>query len=239
MGHSEGGVFGGLVEPKWLTCGCGEQTSRVPCWDCSRKQRDEQAAAEERASAEATYPKRYAWARLGAPDLLVRVKASGDVESLARRILAAGTVVIHGPGGAGKTSLAVACLRARTPAGLFVPSWRLGTARIQSAAGRGEASLVEAAIAAPILLIDDVGREPKTANNALADVVFARHDEDLPTWITTGFDSDALGSFYGDGFVRRITEGALLVPLAGGAKQRKPAQAAASDGKPSAAGATR
>ena len=47
----------------------------------------------------------------------------------------------------------------------------------------------------------------------MRDVLFARHDADLPTWITTGFSSQQLAETYGDGAVRRITEGAYVVKL--------------------------
>jgi hypothetical protein len=45
------------------------------------------------------------------------------------------------------------------------------------------------------------------------DVVFERHDAERPTWITTGFSSQQLADFYGDGFLRRILEGAMVVRL--------------------------
>lgn len=199
-------------EPKWLTCGCGELTSRVPCWRCSSVERNRQADREYQERAAATIPRRYAWAALGAPALAERVKAASDLQALAERILGASNVVLSGPSGSGKTSLGCACLRAR-PGGEFVSALRLGVARIQSAAGQGEASLVERCIAAPLLLIDEIGGEGKTATNAVRDVVFARHDLDLPTWVTTGFGREQLAEMYGDGFVRRITEGAVVVRL--------------------------
>jgi DNA replication protein DnaC len=130
-----------------------------------------------------------------------------------RRVLASSRVVFAGPSGAGKTSLAIACLRERAPHGLFVSALRIGTARIQSHAGQGEAALVEQAIAAPLLLLDEVGGEQKTATNAVRDVIFARYDADLPTWITTGFKGGELAAMYGDGALRRLTEHAYVVQL--------------------------
>ena len=204
-------------EPAWLTCPCGAMTSRVPCWTCTLAA--EAAANRERqeSAANGSIPARYSWARLSAPDLAKRVGWQGSLKTASERILGAARVVFSGPSGSGKTSLAVACLRERGPFGLFVSALRLGTARIQAHAGQGEADLVERAIAAPLLLLDEVGGETKTATNAVRDVVFARHDEDRPTWITTGFKGQELAAMYGDGFLRRVTEGALVVKLGKGA----------------------
>lgn len=200
-------------EPAWLTCPCGELTSRVPCWAC-QVAIDHRAEHEEaRSHSVASIPKRYGWANLAAPELVARVKSRDPVADVCRRVLAASRVIFAGPSGAGKTSLAIACLRERAPHGLFVSALRLGTVRIQSAAGKGEAVLVEQAIAAPLLLIDEVGGEAKTATNAVRDVIFARHDADLPTWITTGMKGAQLAELYGDGCLRRLTEGAYVVQL--------------------------
>lgn len=207
-------VFADILgpEPEWLTCPCGERTARVPCWTCSSAERVRDVERESRDRALATIPQRYAWAALGTPLLAERVRASSDLKSLSERILGAANAILSGPSGAGKTSLGCACLRAR-PGGEYVSALRLGVARIQSAAGQGEASLVERCMSARLLLIDEVGGEGKTATNAVRDVVFARHDADLPTWITTGFGREQLAEMYGDGFVRRITEGAVVVRL--------------------------
>ncbi len=122
-------------------------------------------------------------------------------------------MVFSGPSGAGKTSLACACLRERIPHGLFVSAIKLGTARIQHSAGDGEAALVQRAMTVPLLLLDEVGGEQKTATNAVKDVIFARYDADLPTWITTGFRLSQLAEMYGDGTSRRLTENVYVVHL--------------------------
>jgi len=199
-------------EPTWLTCPCGELTARVPCWTCSIAAAEQAKQIDRAESALATIPRRFAWARLDAPELAMRVRVQGDLKTASERILGAARAIFAGPSGSGKTSLACACLRLR-PGGMFVSALRLGTARIQSAAGQGEADLVERSIAAPLLLIDEIGGEQKTATNAVRDVIFARHDADLPTWVTTGFRSDQLAEMYGDGFVRRLLEDAYVVQL--------------------------
>jgi len=208
-----------MPEPEWFTCPCGEVTNRVPCWTCSSR---ETRQAEEHAAdrlAESSLPRRFAWARLDAPELRDRVRCPGDLETLTGRILGAGNVVFTGPTGSGKTSLAVACLRKRGREGMYVSAFKLGVARIQSAAGGGEAKLVEQAMVVPWLLIDEVGAEPNTANNAVSAVVFERYDQNLPTWFTTGLKSEDLSSRYGAGFVRRLLDQSGIHVGLGGASQ--------------------
>ncbi len=200
-------------EPEWQKCGCGETSSRVPCWDCDRAATLKLDEARARGVAIATIPKRYAWARLEAPELSARVQARDALPDVVRRILGATRVIFAGPSGSGKTSLACACLRHRLPHGVFITSFRLGVARSQAALGQGEPLDVERAMNAPLLLLDEVGGEVKTATNAVRDVLFARHDADLPTWITTGFTSRQLAETYGDGALRRIIEDAYVVRL--------------------------
>lgn len=200
-------------EPSWLTCACGVLTTRTPCWTCSRRNDAANAARREKASAEASIPSRFRWAQLGAPELQARVKTPHDVRVLASRLLGADRALLVGGSGAGKTSLACACLRERLDGGRFVSALRLGVARAQAGLGGGEAATVEQAIAAPLLVIDDVGQEAKIATNAVRDVVFARHDEERPTWATTGLTVRMLAELYGDGFARRLSDGAVVLRL--------------------------
>lgn len=200
-------------EPEWLTCRCGVQTARVPCWDCSRYADRRAQDAEQRNLALASIPPHYAWARLGTSELAKRVQAKEPLETLAKRILASERVVFAGPSGAGKTSFAIACLRERAPYGIFVSAMDLASARIQSRAGDGEAPTVDLAKRAPLVLIDEVGGEEKTSTNAVKPVIWKRLDNDLPTWITTGFNRSELLAMYGDGGLRRLTENATIIQL--------------------------
>ena len=202
-------------EPEWLTCGCGAQSARVPCWDCTRDLEARAHEAEQRNIALVSIPTRYQWARLGTADLARRVKAREPLDVIAKRVLASERVVFAGPSGAGKTSFACACLRERIPHGVFISAMKLGTARIQGRAGDGEVALVERAMTAPLLLLDEVGGEAKTATNAVKDVIWERMDNDLPTWITTGFKGQELVAMYGDGAYRRLTENVTVVQFGG------------------------
>lgn len=206
------------AEPEWKTCRCGALSAAVPCWECSRAGEDfDRRVAEERAAV-GTIPRRFAWARVGASELVSRVRTGEELDAVARRVLASRGAVFAGPSGSGKTSLACACLREWARAhggGLFVSAFRLSTARIQHAAGDGEAGIVARALAAPLLLIDEVGGEERTATSSVKAVVFQRYDEDRPTWITTGLSGKEIAAVYGDGFARRVVDGAAVVKLGG------------------------
>lgn len=174
-------------------------------------------------------PRRYHWARPEVPELAARVHPvrhdgaqATPGEAIAAMLAHPGVVVLRGPPGAGKTSLLVAALRAAWDRGdsvAFADAHLLGTARIQHAAGQGEAPYVERAMQAELLALDDLGQERQTQNNAVADVLLQRHAEDLPTWITTGEGFDALAAKYGGGVARRIREGALVIRCEQGEKR--------------------
>jgi DNA replication protein DnaC len=203
-------------EPTWLSCSCGQLSARVPCWDCSQVRSILAIDDERRSKSLASIPARFAWAKLTAPELAARVGLR-DPQAVAAKVLAAAGAVFAGPSGSGKTSFAVACMRERLLGAMYLPAIRLGVARLQSKLGDGEADQVEQAIRADLLVLDDIGQEAKTATNAVRDVVFARHDAERPTWVTTGLDSRQLAELYGDGFLRRLLEGAVA-PKFGGAK---------------------
>jgi hypothetical protein len=181
--------------------------------DVPRKRRREVLATLGR-----TLPKAYQWARFDAPELGTRV---GDA---ATRALADGTwrepkVVFVGGAGAGKTSLAVACLRRwvaeSVRAGGFFHAYALGVARIQHAAGHGEPEIVHQAMHWPMVLIDDLGSERVMAGSAVPDVIFLRHAEQRPLWVTTGMTRPQLVTRYGEGIVRRLFERAVVVQMDG------------------------
>ena len=175
---------------------------------------------EARDNLEATIPRLLAWARFSAqgdmtltPDG-VRVASPAMVARSLASVRCAHVVWMGDPG-AGKSSLAVASLRrwvsgSHRPA-MFVAAHHLATARIQHAAGRGEAPLVARAIAAPLLLIDDLGQGNTTATDAVSDVIRDRVDQDKPLWITTGLTAQELMARYDGGALRRIFERAMIV----------------------------
>lgn len=197
-------------EPEWLTCACGTLSARVPCFDCTIALEAKADRARALAEVTRTIPSEFRWASLSSPLLAKRVDAKRrPLAEVIERILGAHRVVLAGGSGAGKTSLAVACMRERLVAGArFVSAITLGTARIQHAAGDGEADIVERAIAAPLLLLDDLGEERHTATSAVGDVIRERHAAGRATWVTTGLRSRELTAKYGEGVRRRLFDGA-------------------------------
>jgi hypothetical protein len=178
---------------------------------CHRDRRREVLAALER-----TIPPVYGWARFGAPQFAERV--SGLEESaIARKIWRHPRLIFMGASRGGKTSLAVASLRRRAvesgKAAGFFHAYRLGVARIQHLAGHGEPEIVAHAMKLPLALLDDLGSERDTAANALPDVIFERHAEDRPLWVTTGLTRPQLVTRYGAGIVGRLFERSAVIHM--------------------------
>lgn len=200
------------TEPTWQPCKlCGVDTMRDTCFACNEAAERKQDAVDE--SALAGIPARFAWATIEAPALAERVQSTKSIGSLMRAILEAPRVTVGGATGSGKTSLLVACLRKVLPYGFMVRAERLARAPIEHSAGQGEAPLVLRAKAARVLLLDDLGTDEITKVSAVRDVVFARYDAGLPTWISTGISSSEIESLYGSGFARRAVSEALTIGL--------------------------
>jgi hypothetical protein len=182
----------------------------VPDDGGQRKGRNEALASLER-----TIPPVYRWARFSAPELRQRVLA--PAVALAQSSWREPRICVMGICRAGKTSLAVAMLRQWVSSsgrrGAFLHAYKLGVARIQHPAGHGEPELVDVALRTPLVLIDDLGSERDHAMNAIPDVIFERHAEDRPTWVTTGLTRDQLVKRYGLGIVARLFERAKVIRL--------------------------
>ncbi len=165
------------------------------------------------AALERSIPPTYRWAALDAPELPDRV--SVPAIGIGKIACHEPRVCLMGTSRGGKTSLAVAMLRAwvakHERAAMFVPAHRLGVARIQHPAGHGEAALVESAMRVPLVLLDDLGSERDFPTNPIADVIFERHVQDLPTWVTTGLTREPLVARYGAGVVARLFERATVI----------------------------
>jgi len=206
--------------------------SKEPCEQCLEDIRAELAAGKKVARGESTIPAGYAWASLEA-----KLPAGDELVARARQALDAGVrrAVFVGAAGAGKTSLAVAMMRAwmtkHRKAAHFAHAHRLGSARLKHRLGQGEADEIQSAIEAPLCLIDDLKDERLTSTTAIYDVIQERHADGLPTFVTTGLGHDETTArdrvleIYGDGTGRRIFEGARIFDFSKKGVQTKPAPA--------------
>ena len=176
----------------------------------------EQPIRERQAATLASIPPRYLWARFDAPELRTRVKGASTVLTEATLALHALSTVLEGTSGVGKTSLACAMLRARTERdqvqGMFVTAYAIAKARSEHRLGSGEAPLVERAIRARLLVLDELGAE-YAKNTAVQEVIHDRYEQERPTIYTTGFKVQQAAAQYGEGIARRIFEGARLIVL--------------------------
>jgi DNA replication protein DnaC len=166
----------------------------------------------------ATIPRAFRWATLDGPELRQRVARGQAIAEGEAALSSCAGLLLVGPSGSGKTSLACALLRAweaRHPRrrGVFVPAWRLGVARAQYGLGQGEAPEVERAMACALLVLDDLGSERPLSTNAVPDVICARADTALPTWVTTWMTPEAVAQRYGDGIARRLYEAGRVVVI--------------------------
>lgn len=194
-------------EPVWAPCAdCGKETMQPRCWDCAIRHDRDNLAREVASRCE--LPTHFGWAIAGTSALAERVKHPKlGFDQLANRIRASKNLIIAGPTGAGKTSLAVAMLRERVPHCLFAPASKLG------AFGEYGDALRSRAERAKVLLIDDLGKDAQTANQYLIGVIDTRHNASLSTWITTGLSVGQIEARYDHGTRRRIVDEATRIML--------------------------
>jgi DNA replication protein DnaC len=221
-------VFDWDVERRRFRCVCGEEFTALAlpwvrdqqheCSTCEAKSAAQIEAARRASSVEAEVaaeiPQRYRWATLDSPDLVRRVESRQAIAA-ARLAMDAASMVVLGPAGSGKTSLACAILRARAAkfgkaTGTYATAFALTKARQEHRLGDGEAPRVALAMSCRLLLIDELGAE-LGRNTAVPEVIHARHEAELPTMYTSGFSLDELAAKYGSGICRRLFEGATVI----------------------------
>lgn len=195
-------------------CRCGlaygESGTYSLCPSCRAEERKRRAISQ----VTATVPPRFKWACSGElATICERVKLAPERVAKALSAPPSGSIMLVGDTGTGKTSLAVAMLLAAVriaPAlrdrDRFASSFVLAGARNRHPLGKGEAPEIVAAMGAPLLLLDDLGSEGDARANVISEVIFARHEADLPTWITTGFPAEQLMARYGSAIIRRVIE---------------------------------
>lgn len=91
---------------------------------------------------------------------------------------------------------------------MWVRALDLPNARLQHGLGQGEASLVARACKSRFLVIDDMAWESRRAgaDDVVMEVIAARYDGGLVTYVSSGLTEDAFIQRYGDAVVRRICE---------------------------------
>lgn len=207
---SETDLFAAMLgpEPTWEACTCGAMVSQAPCWDC-----DMEGTRKRERGELAGVPRGYLWATPDAPELAERVKLHPSHEARGltvlgalERLRGASRALLIGPAQRGKTSLAVAALRARKAEAFFVRAEALGLARQQGKLGNGEPALVDRARTTELLLLDDLGSEGENDARiqAVRDVLFGRYEDRAATWVTTGLGSAQLERRYGAGILARL-----------------------------------
>lgn len=213
--------------PAEWRCSCGTlfeapATSGDPplCRACAEKaqiaREHEQRRARLAAETLASIPPRFRWASFDAPEMSQRVRPASIIERARELVATGGNVVLLGDSGSGKTSLAIALLRAiaddKNTIGRFFTSFELAEARRQSRLGAGEAPAVDRAARAGIIVLDELAAE-MARDTGVDEVIRRRHDHNVRTIYTSGFDRKVISDRYGSGVERRIFEGATVLRL--------------------------
>ncbi len=202
--------------------GCGAVKTGLGglCAECRDREKFERA--KERVFA--SIPKRYRWAIDGNLSTLSARVSLPPARISAALAWATGlgpkppSLALTGGTGAGKTSLSVALFAAwfarhREERVRFTSAIELGLARSRHPLGHEDPPAVLVALEAPLLILDDLGAEAPMHADVMRQVLHRRHDEDLPTWITTGLTHAELGRRYDGGLARRVFEEAKQVAL--------------------------
>lgn len=138
----------------------------------------------------------------------------------ARGAIGAMMMLLTGPTGSGKSTLAggvVGELVHRALSGdddarrmisnfMWVSAGDLARARAEHRLGDGECRPVERAKRVRLLVLDDLGSERADRDGAIVDVLWARHEGERPTIVTTGLTRAQIVARYDAGLARRLVE---------------------------------
>ena len=213
------GDFLSVPEPKWVPCElCGTENTRRVCWECSKPKSEVVTGHPIVAEVRRRLPASFQNVSLDdLASLRTRVRDQGAIR-LAKRAVNASKVVLVGPSGMGKTTLVAAMAMARAQStGLsawWVSAPELSKVCAEHPLGRGEHPLMSTATGPGLLIFDDVGNETTPpSQNKTPDVMVARYDNALPTWVTTGLDWGQMAARLGENIARRVFENAQVIEL--------------------------
>ena len=233
-------IAGFTPPPPTGTCACGAELYRNDslCGACKRA-RDEMRDLVK--GWRRVCPPRYADATFDGPHLAQRVRDRRALDVASALDDNSLPLVLMGPAGAGKTTLAAAVaarwITRQRKAAEFATAFDLATARVDHGKYGETPEIIDAARRVPLLLLDDVGNEPIRADSELVPIIFRRHERELPTIITLSIGRLGVGQRYGDGFGRRVFEGAKVIemslPAKGHAATLQPWPSAASSSRES------
>ena len=204
----------GCGTPMWTCCLCS---------DCEAKQTA--IKARERWLSWAPLMLRDA-STLDGHEVAVRVKDRGAVARVKAALVTPWrSIVLAGPAGVGKSTLAVAAANVATDSHTrawspyFVDALELATARARGRLGE-EPESVASAMSRGLLVLDELGRGRPSQWNAIEDVIFDRYNAQKRTIYTTpALSVEELQTRLGDdGLARRVLEGAVVVVMKGGRK---------------------
>lgn len=170
----------------------------------------------------ASLPAAFDWCMFGYSELADRcggedaVNRASDALTQVMARKATGVVLV-GPAGCGKTSLACAMVRRAASQGVhhcvFTDAYAIARAYRNTRMGTVP-RLIEETEHAFLLVVDDLGSE-KGDVETIRELIHDRHAEGKPTIITTWMTQDQLRERYGDGTARRIFERGITVDLGG------------------------
>jgi DNA replication protein DnaC len=165
-----------------------------------------------------TVPAHFAWAAFGSRELAQRcsVTAIDAVQALFGRRLPTG-LVLRGPSGAGKTSLACAVLARihsvawdspapvvdRAARAYYVSVPELRSQLLEWRRGTEAPLLLRRAREATVLVLDDLDNVARTE---IADLMSSRHEHDRTTILTTWLTREECADAWGERLTRRAYE---------------------------------
>jgi DNA replication protein DnaC len=218
--ESLGSIFANFKPPSptgtCADCGDGVFHNDTRCRECAAKvERARAARARAVNAASASIPASFAFTRAGLADSKVRACVRDHVALAKVTKAASGSewLLLRGEAGLGKSVCAAAVAWSGAERGvalLWLDAFELANAVARAPLGV-EPRLVRDALAAPLLVVDDLGSETAVPTSPIAEVLHRRHARGARTIVTTWLDIGATEARYGSGIARRLYERAVVV----------------------------